>query len=70
MVAGRLATLRDGQRPSPIGEAVTQDAAAELLNVGKRSVERARQVLDSGTPEMIERVKAGDPLENDPGGIA
>jgi len=54
MVAGRLANLGDGQRkvPSPIGEpqsAVTQGEAAAMLNVGKRSVERAREV---GYPDL------------------
>jgi hypothetical protein len=35
MVAARIANLQDGQRKSgsPIGEAVTQGEAAELLNV-------------------------------------
>ncbi len=59
MVAARIANLQDGQRKSasPIGErGVTQREAAELLNVGKRSVERARQVIDAGTPELIEAV--------------
>lgn len=58
MVAGRLANLGDGQRkaPSPIGEpqsAVTQGEAAAMLNVGKRSVERAREVIDNGAPELL-----------------
>ena len=48
IVAAKIANLGDGQRKSasPIGErAVTQGEAAQLLNVGKRSVERAREVL-------------------------
>jgi len=33
-----------------IGEGVCQGDAAVMLNVGKRSVERARAVLDKGSP--------------------
>jgi hypothetical protein len=57
MVAAKIATLRDGERKSasPIGEAqTTQAEAAALLNVGKRSVERAR---DNGG-EMTPRYKS------------
>ena len=55
MVAARLANLPHGtnqwsrQLATP-----TQSNAAELLNVGKRSVERAREVLDEGIPELVE----------------
>jgi hypothetical protein len=52
MIAGKIATLRDGQRPSPIGEVTTQKQAAQMLNVGKRTVERARTVLDHGIPQI------------------
>jgi hypothetical protein len=34
----------------------TQGEAADLLNVGKRSVERARTVLEHGQPELIAAV--------------
>jgi hypothetical protein len=48
MVAAKLATLRRGDNQhSPIGE-TSQAKAAELLNVGKRSVERAAEVRDRG----------------------
>ncbi len=60
IVAAKLATLKHGgdRTKSPFGDlpgmgapvAVTQATAAELLNVGKRSVERARQVIDAGAP--------------------
>lgn len=60
MIAARLATLRNGQRPSSIDEgAITQGKAAQLLNVSKPSVERARVVLSEGTPELIAAVDAG-----------
>lgn len=61
MVAARLATLKDGQRKSasPIGEATSQAEAAELLNVGKRSIERARVVLDNAVPGLVKLVDGG-----------
>lgn len=60
MVAGKLANL-PAHRPTesaPIG-AVTQDAAADLLNVGRRSVQRAREVIEHGAPELVQAVEAG-----------
>lgn len=60
MVAGKIATL-PAHRPSetaPIG-AVSQDNAADMLNVGRRSVQRAREVLDQGAPELIAAVERG-----------
>lgn len=61
MVAAKLANLKQGARTdlSPIGER-SQAQAAELLNVGKRSVERARAVIDDGEPELIEAVEQGE----------
>lgn len=60
MVAARIADLDRG-RPmvnAPIG-AFTQPAAADALSVGHRSVQRARVVLDHGTPELIAAVDNG-----------
>ena len=62
MVAAKIATLRDGQRKSasPIGEgAVSQADAAARFNVGKRSVERARIVLDAGSPALVAACENG-----------
>jgi len=61
MVAAKIATL-PAHRPAetaPIG-AVTQDTAADMLNVGRRSVQRAREVLDRGAPELVEAVQRGE----------
>jgi N6-adenosine-specific RNA methylase IME4/ParB-like chromosome segregation protein Spo0J len=59
MVAARLATLQRGDNQhSPIGE-TSQAQAAELLNVGKRSVERAREVRERGAPELQAAVERG-----------
>jgi hypothetical protein len=61
MVAAKIANLSDGQRAdrvaSQICEAVSQQDAADLLNVGKRSVEYGREVLDHGTPELVQAVE-------------
>jgi hypothetical protein len=59
MVAAKLATLRRGDNQhSPIGE-TSQAKAAELLNVGKRSVERAAIVRETGSPELVRAVEQG-----------
>jgi hypothetical protein len=53
MVGAKLETLTHGQTAAgmPIGMfVITRAKAAELLNVGERSVARARQVLDKGVP--------------------
>ena len=59
MVAAKLATLRRGDNQhSPVGE-TSQAQAAELLNVGKRSVERAKEVREDGAPELQAVVERG-----------
>jgi N6-adenosine-specific RNA methylase IME4 len=57
MVAAKLATLGNGQRADlvqglPIGR------ASDLLNVGDRSVARAREVQGRGAPELTRAVEA------------
>jgi hypothetical protein len=61
MIAAKLATLQQGARTdlSPIGER-SQATAAKALNVGKRSVERAKIVRDQGGPELIKAVESGE----------
>jgi N6-adenosine-specific RNA methylase IME4 len=60
MVAAKLATLKQGARTdlSPIDE-MSQQQAADLLNVGKRSVERAAEVRDHGAPVLVGAVERG-----------
>jgi N6-adenosine-specific RNA methylase IME4 len=59
MVAAKLATLKRGDNQhSPIGE-TSQARAAEVLNVGKRSVERAADVREHGAPELVHAVERG-----------
>lgn len=62
LVAARLARLPLGsnQHP-PIGEAsLSCSAAATQLNVGTRSVERAREVVAHGIPELVTAVDRGE----------
>jgi N6-adenosine-specific RNA methylase IME4 len=60
IVAAKLANMKQGARTdiSPIGEK-SQAQAAEILNVGKRSLERAKTVIDEGAPELVEAVEHG-----------
>jgi N6-adenosine-specific RNA methylase IME4 len=58
MVAAKLATLRDGQRADLVG-GLPIGRASELLNVGERSVARAREVLDEGAAELVTAVERG-----------
>ena len=60
MVGARLATLAQGAR-TDLAQicAKSQPEAAGRLNVSRRSVQHARVVLDSGTPELIAAVDQG-----------
>ena len=63
MVAARLATLKDGVREDRQGAQIcagkSQPEAAAMLNVGRRSVQSARVVLEHGTPELAKAVDDG-----------
>jgi hypothetical protein len=48
----RIATLPKGANQHAIIQANSQSDAAEMLNVGRRSVQYAREVLDEGIPEL------------------
>jgi N6-adenosine-specific RNA methylase IME4/ParB-like chromosome segregation protein Spo0J len=60
MVAARVATLEHGQRKTgQLADVPTQESAAAMLNVGERTVRRAREVLESATPEVVAAVDSG-----------
>ena len=60
MVAAKIASL-PAHRPAGSAsiEAVSQPAAAALLNVSRSAVQRAAIVRDEGTPELVEAVEQG-----------
>jgi hypothetical protein len=60
LIAAQLATFtHGGDRTKASIDALTQKAAAELLNVSEPSVERASKVIKNGVPALVEAVKAG-----------
>lgn len=63
MVAAKLAKLKRGdnqhREKHPSIEVPSTEQAAVMLNVGRASVERARQVLEHGSKEIIEAVEQG-----------
>jgi N6-adenosine-specific RNA methylase IME4 len=58
MVAAKLATLKLGDNQHSEGLQIGR--GSELLNVGERSVARAREVQGHGAPELIHAVERGD----------
>ena len=60
VVAAELANMRQGARTdlAPNG-AMSQADAANLLNVSRRSVQRAAALRESGDPALVEMVKRG-----------
>jgi ParB-like chromosome segregation protein Spo0J len=58
MIAARLATLRRGDNQHSEGLPIGR--SSELLNVSERSIARAREVLDKGTPELAAAVDRGE----------
>lgn len=60
MVATKLATLANGSNQHAQICAPSQEHAAELLKVSRRSVQHARSVLNHGTPELVAAVDQGE----------
>jgi hypothetical protein len=63
IIAAKLATLRNGanqhREEGASTDAPSQNEAAEMLNVGRASVQRARQVLDRAAPADVVAITAG-----------
>jgi N6-adenosine-specific RNA methylase IME4 len=57
MVAAKLATLKLGDNQHSEGLPIGR--SSELLNVGERTVARAREVQEHGTPELVHAVERG-----------
>jgi ParB-like chromosome segregation protein Spo0J len=57
MVATKLATLKLGDNQHSEGLPIGR--SSELLNVGERTVARAREVQEHGTPELVHAVEQG-----------
>jgi len=57
MVAAKLATLKLGDNQHSEGLPIGR--GSELLNVGERSVARAREVQEFGAPELVDAVERG-----------
>ncbi len=57
MVAARLATLKLGDNQHSEGLPIGR--GSKLLNVGERTVARAREVIDHGAPELVHAVEQG-----------
>ncbi len=64
MIAAKMANMKSGTRtdlePSANWPEVPISKAAERLNVGERSVIRARKVLAEASPAIVEAVRTGD----------
>ena len=61
MVAARLANMRQGER-TDLAQicAMSQSDAANMFNVGRRSVQHATKVLASGSEELIAACQGGE----------
>lgn len=60
LAAAKIATLQKGRPVENASiEAISQNDAAALLNVSRSGVQRAREVLNEGTPELVKAVEAG-----------
>jgi hypothetical protein len=57
MVAAKIATLERGDKQHSSIELTSQSEAADLLNVGRASVQRAKLVLDEGVPSLFDALE-------------
>ena len=60
MAGARIATMRKGDNQHASIEAPSQAAAAEILNTSRAGIQRAREVIDHGSKELIAAVDAGE----------
>ncbi len=61
MVAAKMADMRRGRpKKNPSIEGISQAKAAEKLNVGIASVERAKEAIKSGDQDLVAQVERGE----------
>jgi hypothetical protein len=66
MVAQKITNMQRGDNQFSVGEdtqicgSITQNHAAQLLNVSPRSISSAERIVRDGVPELIEKVEAGE----------
>ncbi|MFH1574164.1 MAG: DUF5131 family protein [Acidobacteriota bacterium] len=71
LIAAKIASMKQGARTdlAPFG-AKSQPEAAEVLNVSRRKVQRARKIVDSGTAALVRAVEQGQVAVNEAAAIA
>lgn len=62
MIGARIANLKGRGRPAEIAsyEAISESTAAKMMKVGRSSVQRAGQVIESAAPEVARAVERGE----------
>jgi len=75
MVAARVANLPHGvnkprEDASIEASSVSQPDAAQMLNVSRSSLQRARQVLDAGSDALADAVQRGEALVSTASAVA
>jgi ParB-like chromosome segregation protein Spo0J len=60
MVAAKVANMAEGRPKTASLDAVSQQRAANMLNVSRSSVQRAAIVQAKATPELLRRVERGE----------
>lgn len=58
--AARIATLTKGGDPNASRDALTQDEAAEKLDVSRSTVQRARKVIEKGSKALQSAAESGE----------
>lgn len=58
--AARIATLNKGGDPNASRDALTQDEAAEKLDVSRSTVQRARKVIEKGSKALQSAAESGE----------
>jgi hypothetical protein len=59
IVTGKLENLKHGQTKADMPIGISRPDAASMLNVSKRSVARASDVIDHGVPDLVDAVEHG-----------